>query len=394
MTGSIRTAALLLAASALASAPAVAQHSGHNMPGMTMPQPPTKKPPAKKSGAKKPVAKKSAAKKSAPKKPVAKKSAAKKATTRKPAPGDSSPATTPPADHLPGHVMPQSVNPNAEHVMPPSDGPNADQSMPGMDAHAGHDMGKSTAEVPVGPPPTGALAGPARAAEQVWGLAAMAGSQERLVREHGAVPLSKVSIGRAEARLGEDRDGWLVDGEAWFGGDIHKTVVKLEGEGPLGRRAEHLEAQLLWSRAIARYFDFQAGVRADLEPRRRARLVVGVEGLAPYWLHADAAAFLSTRGDITARIEVSHDMRITQKWVLQPRVEADAALQNIADEGIGRGLSSASIGLRLGYALEPNVIPYVGVDYGRAFGRAADYRRREEEKAGELRAVIGLRGFF
>ena len=30
---------LLLAASALASSPALAQHTGHNMPGMTMPMP-------------------------------------------------------------------------------------------------------------------------------------------------------------------------------------------------------------------------------------------------------------------------------------------------------------------------------------------------------------------
>jgi copper resistance protein B len=201
-------------------------------------------------------------------------------------------------------------------------------------------------------------------------------------------------VDRAEARIGKGRDGWLVDAEAWFGKDIDKAVIKLEGEGPFGGRVEHLSAQALWSHAIGPYFDLQAGVRADFEPKARGRLVLGVEGLAPYWIHVDAATFLSTKGDITAELEAAHDIRITQKWVLQPRVAAEFALQNIPEEGVGRGLSSASAGLRLGYKIEPNFIPYIGVEYDRAFGRTADYRRGEGERAGELRALIGLRGYF
>lgn len=400
--------ALILAATALASTPALAQHSGHNMPGMTMPMP--AKPAAKKPAAKKPVAKKAApkkaaAKKAATKKVAAKKPAAKKATAQpKPAPAD------PHAGHdmsMPGMAMPESDQP-AGHDMsgtqasPPASDPHSghDMSMPGMAMPetaptAGHDMGAmAQSDIPPGPPPPGALAGPAHAADGVWGAGSMAGARRELVVVHGATPFAKIAIDRAEARFGKGRDGWLVEGEAWFGGDIDKAVVKIEGEGAFGRRADHASGQLLWSHAIGRYFDLQAGLRADVEPRTRGRLVIGVEGLAPYWIHVDAAAFLSTRGDLTARLEAWHDVRITQKLVLQPRFEADLSAQNVPDEGVGRGLSSVSAGLRLGYKIEPNFIPYVGIDYGRAFGRTADYRRTEGEKASELRAVAGIRAFF
>lgn len=379
---------LLLAASALATTPALAQHAGHHMPGMKMPAP--KKPAAKNSAAKKPVAKKAAAKKAAPKKAAAKKAARKKAAPKpKPAPKEDSHA---------GHQMENApaADPHAGHQMEgaPANDPHAGHAMPEADPHAGHNMSAPATDIPLGPPPIAALAGPAHAADSVWGASVMAGSQRLLRREHGGISHSKFSIDRAEARGGQGRDGWLVDGEAWFGGDIDKAVIKLEGEGSFGRRAEQLEVQALWSHAIGPYFDLQAGVRGDFEPKTRGRLVLGVEGLAPYWIHVDAAAFLSTKGEVTARLEAAHDVRITQKLVLQPRIEADLALQNIRSEGIGRGLSSASAGLRLGYKVEPNVIPYVGVDYERAFGRAADYRRAEGVRAGELRAVVGLRGFF
>ena len=61
----------------------------------------------------------------------------------------------------------------------------------------------------------------------------------------------------------------------------------------------------MWSHAIDPWFDLQAGVRYDSPDTRGP--VLGVQGLAPYWIEVDAAAFLSDQGDLTARIEAEHD---------------------------------------------------------------------------------------
>lgn len=153
--------------------------------------------------------------------------------------------------------------------------------------------------------------------------------------------------------------------------------------------------QALWSRALDPWFNLQAGLRYDIRPQPdRGYLVVGVQGLAPYWFEVDGAIFLSERGHVSARFEGEYDLRITQRLILQPRLELDLALQNDRAIGIGAGLSSAEAGLRLRYEFVPEFAPYVGLEYERAFGNTADFRRADGEDVGGLRLVLGVRTWF
>ena len=248
---------------------------------------------------------------------------------------------------------------------------------------------------PVAPPPPGALSGPAHAADAVFGRESMAEAREDLRREHGSIVTSKVMLDQVEARIRQGRDGYLVEGEAWYGGDINKLWVKTEIEGEFGSNPEHAEVQALWSRAINPWWNLQAGVRYDFRPDpERAHLVLGIEGLAPYWFEIDAAAFISHKGDVTARFEAEYDQRLTQKLILQPRIEFDLAAQDVPELGIGAGLSTAEAGLRLRYEIVPEFAPYVGVAYERAFGDTADFRRAAGDRAGGLNFLVGVRAWF
>jgi copper resistance protein B len=280
-----------------------------------------------------------------------------------------------------GHDMPAEADPHAGHHMPATDDP-----------QTGHDMGPAV-EVPVGPAPREARQEPAHAADTVWGTA-MGGSRAVLMREHGGMSTAKLLIDRAETRVHNGRDGFAFDAEGWAGGDIDKVWFKSEVEGGWGEHPERAEAQALWSHAIGPFFDLQAGIRADFAPKRRARAVVGIQGLAPYWIEVDAAAFVSTKGDITARVKAEHDARITQRLILQPAIELDFALQNTSDEHVGAGLSTAEAGLRLRYEISPQFAPYVGVNVERAFGRTHDYLREEGDDPTTVSLVLGLRAWF
>ena len=285
-------------------------------------------------------------------------------------------------------------DPHAGHEMPAADDPHAGHTMPAAnDPHAGHDMGSAAADVPVGSPPPDALQGPAHAADGIWGEA-MSGSRAVLFGEHGAMTTGKFLVDRAEAQFHKGRDGFALDAEGWVGGDSDKLWLKSEVEGAWGDKPERAEVQALWSHAIGPWFDLQTGVRADFAPKGRARAVIGVQGLAPYWVEVDAAAFVSTRGDITARFKAEHDIRITQRLILQPAVELDFALQNIRDEHVGAGLSTAEAGLRLRYEISPQFAPYVGVNLERAFGRTRRYLREEGDDPTVLSLVVGLRAWF
>lgn len=266
---------------------------------------------------------------------------------------------------------------------------------PAADPHAGHQMPAADAPPPKAPPPPEALGGPEHAADTLFDPAEMAASRAVLRREHGDLLAYRVFIERAETKIRNGRDGYVVDGQAWFGGDIDKIWLKGEVEGDWGERPEHVEVQALWSRAIDPWFDLQAGVRYDPQPGPdRAHLVLGVQGLAPYWWEVDAALFLSNKGELTARAEAEYDLRITQKLILQPRGELNLALQNVRELGIGSGLSNAAVGLRLRYQVSQLFAPYVGVEYERAFGRTARYLRDEGERAGTFNLLAGIRFWF
>lgn len=220
-------------------------------------------------------------------------------------------------------------------------------------------------------------------------------ARELLRNEHGAITTHNVLVDQLEARITDGRDGYFVNAQAWYGGDIDRLWLKTEIESDFDRTPEQAELQALWSHALDPWFNFQAGVRYDIKPSpERAHMVVGIQGLAPYWFEVDGAFFLSDKGDLTARVEAEYDQLITQRLILQPRVEVDFAMQDVPEIGVGSGLSRAELGLRLRYEIVKEFAPYIGVEYSRAFGNTADFVRAEGDKAGRVGFVIGVRAWF
>lgn len=244
--------------------------------------------------------------------------------------------------------------------------------------------------------PARAFEGPRHAADAIWGADAMAPSRETLARENGGMRTGSVLVERLEARIATDsgEDGYVWDVQAFYGGDINRFVIKTEGEGEFGGALEDAEIQALYSRAIGPFFDLQAGLRFDPEPDTRGHLVVGVQGLAPYMFHVDGALFLSDRGDLTARLEGEYDQRITQRLIIQPRLEVELSAQDIPERGIGAGITKIEPGLRLRYEIERELAPYIGIEYEAALGETADIARAAGEDPDGLRIVVGLRAWF
>ncbi|AQR60564.1 copper resistance protein CopB [Brevundimonas sp. LM2] len=348
-------------------------------------------------------------------------------TPTRPAPEQVSEPQTParPAAQDPhaGHVMPPAqtppaADPHAGHDMstmaPAQPDPHAGHDMSTMqpaqaDPHAGHDMSAmsmgppdvptsadDSGRPPEAPVPAAALSGPTHAADLVFGTEAMDASRQTLIAENGDVRTTAVIIDRLEAGFGDGGDTYLWDVQGWSGGDINRFWWKSEGEGDFDGALEEAEVQALYSRAITPFWDVQAGVRQDFRPDGddTTHLVLGLQGLAPYWFEIDAAAFLSTKGDLTARVEAEYDQRLTQRLILQPRLEIDASASDIPELEIGSGLSSIEAGLRLRYEFRKEFAPYVGVEWSRSFGDTADYIKARGGEADDTRFVVGLKAWF
>lgn len=281
----------------------------------------------------------------------------------------------------------------AEHHHSPDPAEPQAQAEPNSD-HAGHAAPSAASEIPLLPPPPEAFTGPAYAADAFVGSAIMARSRGAVAREVSGLPVFWLLADRVEYRARAGGDGYAWDVQGSYGGDLDKLWFKTEGEGSFGEDPEAAEAQALWSHAIAPWFDLQAGVRQDLAGPRRTHAVIGVQGLAPYQFEIDAAAFLSTKGDLTARIEGEIDQRLTQRLILQPRAELALAAQDIPEKGIGAGLDRLELGLRLRYELAREFAPYLGVSQEWRLGESADFARAAGEDPDVTSFVAGVRFWF
>ena len=212
---------LLLAALSLGiTAPALAQHEGHGAPQTPAPQAP-------------------AAPKPAPQTPVPQRPPAAPAEPHAQHDHGDKPAAAPPDQHA-GHEM-------AEELVDPPE--------------AGNDV-----------PPDA----PAEfAADRFFGAGDMNRARGILRDEHGGALTYKIMGDMIEYRSQDGEDGYAWNGEAWFGGDIDRLVIKTEGEG--GEDIESAEIQALYSRAWDHVTDLQIGIRQDIEPKpSRTYLALGL----------------------------------------------------------------------------------------------------------------------
>ena len=335
------------------------------------------------------------------------------AAPAKPAPKPTKkPAKKPPAPAVHQHQgpAPAAGDPHAGHNMPAGAAPMDRSSMPGMTmpaappapgpaAMSGMDMSKTAG---AGAPPMSQMEAPKTpppppsdyAADRFYPPAAMAGARDLLRHEHGAMPSSMVMASLAEYQGRDGADGYRWEGQAWFGGDIHRLFLRTEGEGTRGQGVESAELQVLYSRAVGVYTDLQVGVRQDFEPHNRTYATVGFQTLAPYWFDVEGAAFLSNKGELLGRLEGFYDLRLTNRLILQPRAELNFAAQDTAATRTGSGLSTAELGLRLRYEIRREFAPYVGVSWSRQFGKTADYSRALGEGVEATSLVFGVRAFF
>jgi len=331
---------------------------------------------------------------------------------------DAKPAAQPEMDHCAmGHLPPEecppkieqepSPEPEIDHCAmghlppgqcPPNERTDVEAPMAGMDhgSHAAMTNKAAPGAAAEDAIPPRALEGPRYAADAIWGREAMAPARTQLARENGGMTTGTILVERLEARIATDggEDGYVWDAQAWYGGDIDRFVLKTEGEGEFGGALEDAEIQVLYSRAISPFFDLQAGVRLDFEPGSLTHLVVGLQGLAPYMVHLDGSLFLSDRGDLTARVEAEYDQKITQRLILQPRIEAGFAAQDIPEREVGSGITAIEPGLRLRYEILREFAPYIGIEYEAKLGKTADIARANGRDPDGVKAVIGLRAWF
>jgi copper resistance protein B len=187
---------------------------------------------------------------------------------------------------------------------------------------------------------------------------------------------------------------WELTG--WSGGDYNRLWVKSEGDIGIADQDGEGEVQVLYSRLVASFWEAQIGLRFDAlragdKTDGRALLAVGLNGLAPYWFEVEPALFISDKGDLSARLSAVYDLRVTQRLIVQPRIEVNAAVQSVPEFAIAEGINDLQLDLRLQYEFKREFAPYVGVSWVRKFGKTADIASLSQTDRSSAVLVAGIR---
>lgn len=95
--------------------------------------------------------------------------------------------------------------------------------------------------------------------------------------------LTKVFVDRLEWLPEENADAFVWDVESWAGYDLNKVWLKTDGPVHDGE-VEEAQLQLLYGRAVAAYWDAQAGWRHDFKPGKEQNwLALSVTGLMSFF---------------------------------------------------------------------------------------------------------------
>ncbi|BAQ62378.1 Copper resistance protein B [Geminocystis sp. NIES-3708] len=215
---------------------------------------------------------------------------------------------------------------------------------------------------------------------------------------HDNLIYHKILFDQLEYQVNDSQNIFNWDVTGWVGGDYQKFVFKTEGDVSFDDGNGEAELQLLYSKQISPYFDFQAGLRYDQlygdKGNSRGFAVIGVEGLAPYFFEIDSALFISHQGDISARFKAEYELLLSQRLVLQPKIETNLAIQKVEEFGIGSGINNLELGLRLRYEITREFAPYIGVSWNKLFGNTAKFAEEEGESSDDLKFVTGVRLMF
>lgn len=293
-----------------------------------------------------------------------------------------------------------------EMVSPQSQGDKSKISLEAVDPHAGHNMTQGDSA-----PPSqmdhgemqmqGGSAPPDARDPHAYSNGLQVGKGDyavpgvphlMLADEHTFASFRAERLERKFDNNGDDSTSYDMQG--WFGTTYDRFVVKAEGDVTKSR-VEESRTELLWGHAIATHWDTQLGVRFDTgEGPNRQWMAFGIQGLSPYWFEVDATAYLGNGGRTAVRLEASYELLITQRLILEPKIEMQAFGKSDPERGIGSGLSEASAGLRLRYEFSRQFAPYIGVERAGTFGETADYVRAEGGRSQKTRVVAGLRFWF
>ncbi len=202
------------------------------------------------------------------------------------------------------------------------------------------------------------------------------------------------------ALSGQEKKSISFEATAWYGGDYRRVWLEAEGQhdsgGGDGGEIDKLD--LLYGQLISPFWNLRAGLgyagTYGPDSDERFFAVMGLKGLSPYFFELDTNLRISNRGEVLLDFEAEYDFLITQRLILQPRLDATYSFNKIEARDIGPGFPIIAFGARLRYEIRSEFAPYIGIEWTTRTGKSSDLARQNGEPRDVTKAMVGIRMWF
>lgn len=199
-------------------------------------------------------------------------------------------------------------------------------------------------------------------------------------------------FGVSRNRDGQNALQW--DGRYWYGTATDRLLLKSEGERESGGGSQG-KVEAFWSHAVSPFWDLQLGARRDIGTGpKRNWAAIGIEGVLPYNIELETTAYVGASGRTALALKAEYDLLLTQRLIFTPELEASLYGKSDPARGVGSGLSSGSLSLRLRYEVTREFAPYIGVSFDRKFGQTARYASDAGDSRSQTALIAGVRFWF
>lgn len=198
---------------------------------------------------------------------------------------------------------------------------------------------------------------------------------------------------RLERVRHEDGNATELEGRFWRGNSYDKFVINTEAEF-VGNSLQRAEIDFLWSHAVTPFWNLRLGLTQEIgDAPDRSWATFSFRGLAPYWLDLETNIHIGEGGRTAFELEAEYDLLLTQRLVVQPRLDFKAYGKSDMAAGRGKGVANVEAGVRLRYEFSRQFAPYLGVERAAVFGETAKLLPAGEPDR-ETHWVAGFRFWF
>ncbi|MDA3935219.1 MAG: copper resistance protein B [Gammaproteobacteria bacterium] len=97
---------------------------------------------------------------------------------------------------------------------------------------------------------------------------------------------------------------------------------------------------------------------------------------------------------MSLRGEFEYEVLLNQRLILQPWLEFNVSANDVPELGLGSGVNSTVVGLRLRYEIVREFAPYIGVRWEELYGETRYLAKRAGEPTSVTSLVLGFRIWF